>query len=164
MVLVPCPWKTALRTGFDLWFSVLGFRVLGLLLTCGGRTLNAFTGAKLWSYKTGDVIYSSPTVANGVVYVGSLDGNIYGLNASTGDSLWSYTTGDFVESSPTVVNGTVYVGSLDGHAYAFGLDDRYWAKRDRAKRPPTVAPPSLRELVPNLSLTVAVPLGPSRTH
>jgi len=126
--------------------------------------LNAFTGAKLWSYKTGDVIYSSPAVANGVVYVGSLDGNIYGLNASTGDRLWSYTTGDFVESSPTVVNGTVYVGSLDGHAYAFGLGDRYRAKRDRAKRPPTVAPPSLRELVPDLSLTVAVPLGPSRTH
>jgi outer membrane protein assembly factor BamB len=32
--------------------------------------LNAKTGAKLWSYPTVDFVYSSPAVANGVVYVG----------------------------------------------------------------------------------------------
>lgn len=32
----------------------------------------------LWSYTTGgDGVYSSPAVANGVVYVGSGDGNLY---------------------------------------------------------------------------------------
>ena len=35
---------------------------------------------------------SSPAVANGVVYVGSDDGNVYALNAATGAELWSYTT------------------------------------------------------------------------
>src|ERR1017187_7883542 len=30
--------------------------------------LNATTGAKLWSYQTGNSIYSFPAVANGVVY------------------------------------------------------------------------------------------------
>ena len=39
---------------------------------------------------------SSPAVANGVVYVGSDDGNVYALNASTGAKLWSYATGDYV--------------------------------------------------------------------
>jgi outer membrane protein assembly factor BamB len=39
--------------------------------------LNAATGAKLWSYHTGNQVFSSPTVANGVVYVGSGDGNMY---------------------------------------------------------------------------------------
>ena len=38
-------------------------------------------------------VVSSPAVANGVVYVGSYDGNVYALNASTGALLWSYTTG-----------------------------------------------------------------------
>ena len=38
-------------------------------------------------------VHSSPAVANGVVYVGSDDGNVYALNASTGAKLWSYTTG-----------------------------------------------------------------------
>ena len=34
-----------------------------------------------WSYTTGVVVYSSPAVANGVVYVGSDDDNVYALNA-----------------------------------------------------------------------------------
>jgi outer membrane protein assembly factor BamB len=40
--------------------------------------LNAKTGAKLWSYRTGSYVgFSSPAVANGMVYVGSLDGKVY---------------------------------------------------------------------------------------
>jgi len=38
--------------------------------------LNARTGAKLWSYKMGGS-ESSPAVANGVVYIGSDDSNVY---------------------------------------------------------------------------------------
>ena len=39
--------------------------------------LNARTGAKLWSYTTGGEVWSSPAVANGVVYIGSYDGKVY---------------------------------------------------------------------------------------
>jgi outer membrane protein assembly factor BamB len=39
---------------------------------------------KKWSYTTGSDVESSPAVANGVVYVGSEDGNVYALKASTG--------------------------------------------------------------------------------
>jgi outer membrane protein assembly factor BamB len=59
-------------------------------------------------------------VANGVVYVGSDDGNLYALDAGTGAKLWSYAAGG-VDSSPTVVNGVVYVGSDDHKIYAFSL-------------------------------------------
>jgi eukaryotic-like serine/threonine-protein kinase len=71
-----------------------------------------------WSYATGFYVGSSPAVVNGVVYVGSDDGNVYALNASTGAKLWSYGTGNYVDSSPAVVNGVVYVGSQDGNVYA----------------------------------------------
>ena len=67
---------------------------------------------------TGNYVDSSPAVANGVVYVGSDDRNVYALNASTGAKLWSYTTGDIVYSSPAVANGVVYVGSYDDNVYA----------------------------------------------
>jgi glucose dehydrogenase len=43
-----------------------------------------------------------PAVANGVVYVGSEDGNVYALNATTGAKLWSGDTRDYVNSSPAV--------------------------------------------------------------
>jgi len=46
--------------------------------------LNASTGALLWKYKTGLNVKSSPTVTNGVVYVGSDDNNVYALNAING--------------------------------------------------------------------------------
>ena len=77
----------------------------------------------MWSFATGDQISTSgPAVANGVVYFGSDDDNVYALNAVTGAKLWSYTTGSAVQtSSPAVVNGMVYVGSNDGKVYAFGL-------------------------------------------
>lgn len=41
------------------------------------RALNASTGALLWQYKTGSAVYSSPAVANGMVYVASFDSNLY---------------------------------------------------------------------------------------
>jgi len=73
--------------------------------------LNATTGTKLWSFTIGHYVYSSPAVANGVVYVGdgNYSGNLYALNASTGAVLWSYTFGGI--ASPVVVNGALYVGS-----------------------------------------------------
>ena len=56
--------------------------------------LNASTGTLLWSYTHWRLaVYSSPAVANGVVYVGSDEDTVYALNASTGALLWSYTTG-----------------------------------------------------------------------
>ena len=55
--------------------------------------LKASTGTKLWSYKTGGRIDSSPAVAYGVVYVGSYDYNLYALDAGTGAKLWSVHNG-----------------------------------------------------------------------
>jgi outer membrane protein assembly factor BamB len=81
-----------------------------------------------WSYATRNDFNSSgsPAVANGVVYVGSEDQNVYALNASTSAKLWSYATGDRVASSPAVANGVVYVGSFDYNVYA--LNARTGAK------------------------------------
>jgi eukaryotic-like serine/threonine-protein kinase len=73
-----------------------------------------------WSYQTGDYVISSPTVANGVVYVSSAASTCT-LNASTGAKRWRYKTGNSVQSSPAVVNGVVYVSSRDGNVCAFGL-------------------------------------------
>src|SRR5581483_7644369 len=63
-----------------------------------------------WSYQTGSDVYSSPAVANGMLFIGSDDYNLYALNAATGTLVWKYTTGSTVRSSPSVANGVVYVG------------------------------------------------------
>ena len=96
-----------------------------------------------WSYTTGGDVTSSPAVANGVVYVGSCDDNVYALNASTGAKLWSYTTGGDVYSSPAVANGVVYVGSYDDNVYALNASTgaKLWsyATGDSVDSSPTVA-------------------------
>jgi outer membrane protein assembly factor BamB len=33
----------------------------------------------VWDYKTGDRISASPTLADGVIYVGSHDGHLYAI-------------------------------------------------------------------------------------
>src|SRR3972149_7524399 len=48
----------------------------------------------LWHFQTGDDIYSSPTVVDGLVYVGSMDGHVYALDAATGQEHWRFETGD----------------------------------------------------------------------
>jgi eukaryotic-like serine/threonine-protein kinase len=65
-----------------------------------------------WTATRGSAVDSSPAVANGVVYVGSTDGNLYAFNASTGATKWTATAGGVIESSPAVANEVVYVGSL----------------------------------------------------
>jgi outer membrane protein assembly factor BamB len=76
-----------------------------------------------WSYTTGSGVESSPAVANGVVYFGSYDGNLYALSAGTGALLWSYTTGGG-QSSPAVVNGVVYVRRGGRQRLRVGREDR----------------------------------------
>lgn len=78
--------------------------------------LDAATGKVLWRTAdpkpVGDQGFV--TVANGVVYTGSMsaDGqNMYALDARTGKRLWSYASGGSVVAGAAVVNGTVYWGS-----------------------------------------------------
>jgi len=103
---------------------------------------NASTLVADWSFndpqpgpgQPGAGLYSSPTVVNGVVYIGSNTGNFYALDETTGAVLWQqllgFTTplscsrGQGVISTATVatdpVSGTltVYVGGGDGYLYA----------------------------------------------
>jgi outer membrane protein assembly factor BamB len=77
------------------------------------------TNKILWTYTTGGNVDSSPAVADGVVYVGSYDGNVYALNALTGALVWKYPTGSQVGASPAVAGGVVYVSS---GAYLYALN------------------------------------------
>ena len=76
-----------------------------------------------WSFTTGDMVWSSPAIgADGTIYVGSNDNNLYAINPD-GTLKWSGTTGDMVRSSPAIgADGTIYVGSDDNNLYAINPD------------------------------------------
>jgi outer membrane protein assembly factor BamB len=81
--------------------------------------LDAKAGAQRWRFQTGDRIVSTPSVANGMVYVSSTEGDhhIYALDAKTGVLRWRYQTGG-TYLAPVVANGLAYVASYDRFLYA----------------------------------------------
>ncbi len=86
--------------------------------------LNINTGALLWKAHIGSYDFGcAPTVANGVVYMGSFDDNLYAFNARTGAVLWKAPTKGRIGSSPTLANGVIYIGSDDGKLYAFNASN-----------------------------------------
>lgn len=76
----------------------------------------------VWMNASGDRVYSSPAVVDGVMYVGSDDFNVYAFDAETGGEIWTFLTGGRILSSPAVADGIVYVGSYDTNLYALDKD------------------------------------------
>jgi outer membrane protein assembly factor BamB len=77
----------------------------------------------IWRFQTDRPVVSSPVVADGVVYVGSNDGQLRAIDLPTGQLLWAYRTGDrsnpaAVEAPPLVGDDLVYVGSSDQRMHA----------------------------------------------
>lgn len=77
---------------------------------------NAQTGALLWSYDVATDIYTTPSVANGVVYL-TAGSSLYALNATTGTVMWSDQVGSN-PSTPAILNGVAYLAA-SGNLYAF---------------------------------------------
>jgi len=78
-----------------------------------------------WIYQTGGWVSSSAAIgADGTIYVGSDDNNVYALNPD-GSLKWSFQTWGHVSSSPAIgADGTIYVGSADYNIYALNPDGR----------------------------------------
>ncbi|MGH2533542.1 MAG: PQQ-binding-like beta-propeller repeat protein [Thermomicrobiales bacterium] len=75
-----------------------------------------------WEFRIGFPVISSPAVVDGVVYIGSLNSEVYALDAFSGPPRWTFLTEGEVISSPAVADGLVYVGSNDGNLYAINAD------------------------------------------
>ena len=72
----------------------------------------------LWKFPTKDGGFTgSAAIVGGVVYVGSLDGNLYAIDLKTGEQKWSVKTELGFTSSPAVRDGRVYIGDSDGKFY-----------------------------------------------
>jgi len=69
-----------------------------------------------------DYLSSSPTVHDGVVFVGSANGALYAIDAATGKEKWHFATGDRIRSTPRIHEKRVYFGSWDHHLYALDIE------------------------------------------
>ncbi|PIU69141.1 MAG: hypothetical protein COS84_00105, partial [Armatimonadetes bacterium CG07_land_8_20_14_0_80_40_9] len=79
----------------------------------------SFTPTLLWRYPQG--FYSSPAVAEGVLYAGVGSGFV-ALSAQSGELLWESQINTLSISSPAVDKDKVYIGSRDGHLYCYNKE------------------------------------------
>jgi outer membrane protein assembly factor BamB len=111
----------ALKDG-KLFFGDYGGKVQAIRQADGHRLWRSNSAGTKLGLRSGR-FYSTPAVAYGRVYIGSLDGFVYSFAARNGKLAWRHKTGGFVYSSPAVASvgsagPTVYIGSYDGKLYA----------------------------------------------
>ena len=90
-------------------------------------------GATVWSHSSGsgwhpfgwfkgrehDHFAGGPSVADGMLFVGTQKGGVYAFEAKTGKELWRAQASSEVISAPAIAGGKVFVRSNDGHVFAF---------------------------------------------
>src|SRR5438552_1736283 len=74
------------------------------------RTMRVATLALLATrtFKGGGPIVTSPAIAEGVVYIGAMDGHLYAIAQENGQEKWNFKSKMPIASSPAVAGGLVY--------------------------------------------------------
>jgi outer membrane protein assembly factor BamB len=80
-------------------------------------------GELIWSFQTGDQIYSSPVFYDGGLIIGSDDGWLYCLDPASGALNWKFRTGGAVQATALLLGDRAYFGSFDGQFYCISLPE-----------------------------------------
>ncbi len=113
-------WKVKIPGGRPLATPAV---VDGMLFIGGGfgstefYALNAKTGERVWSYKTGDDGPTAAVVAEGCVAYNTESCTLYVHEAKTGKLLWEHWLGDPLMSQPAISDGRLFMAypSATGH-------------------------------------------------
>lgn len=81
-----------------------------MLLFFGMTSLNfAQDNIIRWTFQTGQAIYTTPLVHEGILYFGSQDSVFYAVNAQTGQELWQFKTDNPIQSNAAAFeNGILF--------------------------------------------------------
>jgi outer membrane protein assembly factor BamB len=90
---------------------------LGVLHAIDGRS----GGIERWTFVTGSVEPTAPSVAGLTLFIGS-GTELLAIDRVSGAKRWSHRIGAAIGHSPTIVDGVVYVGAADGRVHAIGGD------------------------------------------
>lgn len=111
-------YSTAAEMGEALSRALPGRR--SMTANLGGPAINAVPQdiVPKWTFRCEDEVRSSPRVADGVLYIGSYDHNLYALDAERGAFIWKFPTKAGIASTPAIYQTQAMIGSDDGHLYA----------------------------------------------
>ncbi|MEX0320979.1 MAG: PQQ-binding-like beta-propeller repeat protein [Puniceicoccaceae bacterium] len=64
----------------------------------------------------------SPTVVDGILYCGGMDGFVFALDAESGKEKWRFEAGGRISAAVTVAEGKVFFGEISGDGRYYALD------------------------------------------
>lgn len=112
-------WQYQAKSDIGTGNALVGGLIVGTDTDGWIFALDRKTGKKVWAYRTGGKVYSTPAVADGYVVVASTDEHIYCLKA--GKLVWKYPVLKPDVAAPAIAAGHVYIGGSDGHFRALEL-------------------------------------------
>jgi outer membrane protein assembly factor BamB len=94
--------------GGDIWW---GKEKAWVKCIDAGKTGEITGSGEIWSYPLESHCSSTPSIANGLVYVGDCKGTLHCIDADTGQPYWTHDLGGEIWGSTLVADGKVYVGT-----------------------------------------------------
>ena len=64
----------------------------------------------------------SPTIVDGILYCGGMDGFVHALDAESGKEIWRFETGGTISAAITVAEEKVFFGEISGEGNYYALD------------------------------------------
>ena len=86
--------------------------------------LDSETYQEVWRFDTVEGVWASPLLADGVLYITSINHRLHAVDAATGEALWSEPVDleGAIASTPVLYNDALYVGSYSHKMYQISLD------------------------------------------
>lgn len=76
----------------------------------------------LWKVTiSGGAFEGTPVIADGVVYLGDMDGTVYAWNLEDGKERWKHKVDSGFIAAPAVRDNLLYIGDIDGKFYALDI-------------------------------------------
>ncbi len=85
--------------------------------------LDSETYQEVWRFDTVEGVWATPLLADGVLYITSINHKLYAVDANSGESLWSEPVDldGAIASTPVLYNDALYVGSYSHNMYQISL-------------------------------------------
>lgn len=108
--------------------------------TCLNRlfAVHLATGALKWQYPADTPLDSTfttrPVIANGMVYIGTGNGNLLAMDAATGRLRWTFSARSGITSTPAADSDNIYFGTGTGDFFALDAQsgEPRWSKPFKA--------------------------------
>ncbi len=133
-VMVEKLWTTGVgkgekKTGVHLTPAYADGKLYAISTSGVLEALDAKNGHTLWEKKDKKLAYAAgPSIGEGLLVVGTLDGMLFGLNPADGSERWHAEVSSELISAPAIEGGMVVVRAYDGHIYGFDAakGERKW--------------------------------------